>query len=266
MLIQALNTAIFKAVQLIVPRSLRFISFFFPLNLRLFLSILHTILIRLMMTLLVPLFTSTDLTEEAEREHQAILMRAFFADCDPDFLAHISHGDPTSNVCGDQPWTNVVCVGWVVDGIWMSKAAPGALRLFYAPHTIKTLCIPFNAQRYALETRHFPRNLRHADLTGNEIYGTMDLTVMPQEIRCLLAPYNRISGPVNLMRLPRKLEKLDLSANSISQHTVYYFDLPETIERINLLGNSITAIDTFDEKPHPMRKLIFRGMDKRIVE
>ena len=236
------------------------------MNLHLFLSIFHAILIRLMMTLLVPLFTSTDLTEEAEREHQAILMRAFFADCDLDFLAHISHGDPASDVCGDQPWTNVVCVGWVVDGIWMSEAAPGALRLPYAPHTAKTIGLLRCAQRYAVETRLFPRNLRHADLTGNQIFGTLDLTVLPRDIRCLIAPRNSISGPVNLMRLPRKLEKLDLSSNSISQHTVYYFDLPETIERIYLLGNSITAIDTFDEKPHPMRKLIFRGMDKRLVE
>ena len=212
------------------------------------------------------LFLFADLSEESiERERQDILMKRFFSAAKVQFVETISHGNINTEVCGEAPWERIVCVGWAVDGVWISDIDPGKLLLPFVPSLVKTLGISNCNQKYPVDTRLLPREVRYVEMRNNKIYGSLNLATLPQNLEWFSAPHNRISGMIALTMLPPKFERLDLSYNQITQDTVYYGSLPETVSYITLVKNKILHIDTTDERVTLQAKMVFRNMIDKIV-
>mmetsp|Transcript_29348 Transcript_29348/g.45344 ORF Transcript_29348/g.45344 Transcript_29348/m.45344 type:complete len:224 (-) Transcript_29348:26-697(-) len=106
------------------------------------------------------------------------------------------------------------------------------------PHSVQRLSIASSKQTFTIKTRSMPQDLRSINLTLNKIVGRIDLTTLPEKLDIAQFHWNRLEGRISLDKLPRTLRELNLRANpKLVQKTVYYDDLPETIEHIYLVYN-----------------------------
>ena len=148
---------------------------------------------------------------------------------------------------------HIQCKHGLVRGLEIRIHHLGNLRLQYLPNTLEWVQITSCDQHYPIETRFFPRDLILLSLEENHVYGKVNLSTLPCKIVKLNLANNAISGPISLCHLPHSLECLRIINNAIRQKTVFYANLPENIERIDLRGNDIKQAQNLFPEDGSMR-------------
>ena len=187
----------------------------------------------------------TLLALDAHTKMQDIMMRQFFFFIDDEYKKYISYGDLDSQVCGvdsSDDWLGIACADNIVESISFCDVNVGNFSLEYLPHSVKGVHLIRASQSNEIATRYLPRYLIDFEVNTNQVYGTVDLGCLPAKIKRFILSSNRIFGNLNLTALPDSLCILDLSFNNIAQQTVYYGNLPSSIERIDLVANNIREV------------------------
>ena len=169
-------------------------------------------------------------------EWQNALMRLFFADISQEgmFLLTIRFARGER---GNQ-WKGVICSNGVVLKVHYSQFSHGNFNLSALPHTTTNIWICSCKQTFEIQTRSLPRELELLNLSVNMICGRIDLTTLPPKLLTADLSQNKLTGPIQLTHLPESMCTLDLQYNKISQHVLWYDNLPGTIRRIKLFAPS----------------------------
>ena len=195
-------------------------------------------------------------TQAMANDFQTVIMKEVFKNQSSQLLLVIKDSDPNKPVCGG--WMGVRCYSSIVREVSYFSFIMENMCIEYLPPTVSGLTIIGCRQKFQLQTRHFPREAESISLKTNQIYGSVDMVGLPRKIRRLDLSNNRIGGPIQLCPLPPQMTRLDVSANRIRQETVYYHNLPESIEFIGLYGNSIQRIEAYIEEEKLANDAIFR--------
>uniref|UniRef100_A0A7S4NU55 Uncharacterized protein n=1 Tax=Paramoeba aestuarina TaxID=180227 RepID=A0A7S4NU55_9EUKA len=198
------------------------------------------------------------------------LMERFFENISQEGILKVSHGARVAlrkDIC--HGWDGITCLFGEIVAIKYIGKEHGDLQIGYMPNTAQWVSIISCFQRFTISIRSFPRNLITISLGNNLITGRPDLTVLPEKLEEAEFWSNRLNGPIQLTHLPRKLRKLNLRGNMIDQHTVWYDDLPETIEEIRFRNviekTKIREVRAVHPYKAVKRKEIFYGMNKSHV-
>ena len=185
-------------------------------------------------------------TTPTTNDFQNALMKSVFQNQSKNFLLMITNSQSNKPVCDG--WKGVKCYSNVVREVSYFRFILQTMCIEYLPPTVFHLSLIGCRQKFQLQTRHFPRESDAISLKANQIYGAVDIAGLPKKIQQLDLSKNRISGPIQLYPLPAQMTRLDVSSNRIRQETVYYHNLPETIEFIGLYSNPIQKIEAYIEE------------------
>ena len=179
-----------------------------------------------------------------DRRMQYELITKVFANFTPNFMTGISLGQPIEKIC---EWRRgyrfaVECENQVIRELNMNSCAEGDVEIEYLPNSLRILRIVHSGQNYNIRTRLLPRNARSIELQQNRIYGEIDLRTLPRNLETMNLSQNEITGPIELTSLPQFLRWIDLRDNRIEQRLVCFDILPDTIEKIDLTGNAISRV------------------------
>ena len=187
---------------------------------------------------------------------QNALLKLFFKDISEDGLQKIQT-DPDD--CST--WDGITRTRQIVTGVQYAHIDVGNFHLPSLPPTVEDLFLNFCKQRFQLHTRSLPRRLQELLLPGNKIYGVIDLTTLPPQLEKVNMWNNRLTGPIVLTQLPRTMTHIYLDSNPIAQRTVWYDNLPEHIESIDLMGTQVETVRSVSGFPVEKRQ-IFNGVRK----
>eukprot|EP00009_Paramoeba_aestuarina_P004383 CAMPEP_0201514398 /NCGR_PEP_ID=MMETSP0161_2-20130828/6250_1 /ASSEMBLY_ACC=CAM_ASM_000251 /TAXON_ID=180227 /ORGANISM="Neoparamoeba aestuarina, Strain SoJaBio B1-5/56/2" /LENGTH=192 /DNA_ID=CAMNT_0047910935 /DNA_START=95 /DNA_END=670 /DNA_ORIENTATION=+ len=161
-------------------------------------------------------------------------MRLFFEGISHEGMQDIGNLDE-GDFCGG--WAGIRCEDETIREIRYSNLRAGNFNISALPHSTAIVWITSCAQTFVIDTRSFPRQLEQISLGLNRITGHLDLTTLPVGLINAYLWGNAMTGPLVLTHLPRGLVKLFVDQNDIRQGTVWYDNLPDSIERICLQNN-----------------------------
>ena len=165
-------------------------------------------------------------------------MTSFFTDIESAFLLQISHGNLESYVCGwpnGLNWVGVGSVEGVIGAVEYDRVTSGNFHIEYLPQTVKRIHITRCRQKFIdFDTRLLPRDTESIILTSNHFEGKFNLRELPMGLRELNMRLNFLRGPLSFTNLPTRMRILNLAHNRLRQDTIYYANLPNTLEYIDL--------------------------------
>ena len=204
---------------------------------------------------------------EIEKRYRNISMETFFLEINEGFIEQISTTKDPTDVCGPDSkgteWGGICCNSGLVFRIFYDDIDVGNFLINFLPNTIQALQLTRAHQVYSLQARLLPRNLSELNLSGNLIFGTVNLTELPTSIRFVNLQANDLRAPVSLVGLPKRLSLLNIGFNHIKQKVVYYRELPEEIERIDITATQISLLRPIDHEKSAKFKHIFDGDSRR---
>ena len=179
--------------------------------------------------------------------YQNLAVNKIFHAMDQHILREMTNDREITNVCLWNPYqrnssrVNVVCVDGVVREISVidldDRLNPG-----FVPNAVIHLSIVSCNQDYAFGARHFPRAARSIHLFQNYFAGPMELQALPADLVTLSASMNRYTGRLNFFGLPKNLHKLLLANNPIGQPRVLFYNLPCSLEEIDLAYTRVKSV------------------------
>ena len=205
-----------------------------------------------MLTLVATLFfTAADI--QLVQEYQNHLMELFTEGISTHVMETVAGSPRQRDVCQwyeSRPTTLAVFSTECTGGVLRKVILQSIRQLFrpeFLPNTVGTFVMTDCIQKYKFPMRQLPAAARAVDISHNQLYGRLDLTVLPAALETLDVSTNQFTGPINLTRLPQTLVELKLTYNRISQRTLYYGNLPKGLLFVSLMGCDIRAAKPIDK-------------------
>ena len=175
---------------------------------------------------------------------QFVSMEYFFARISNSALHEFSQGRSVREICDWQITDifNVQCKDNRIENIHIQGVDYGNFDIAITPPTVQSLVIVRSIQLYPVETENCPREARNINLSGNSIYGTIDLRRLPSKLQFLSLDKNKISGSIDVTQLPRSMRFLNLRHNEIKQVVLFTCEFSPHLHSIELYGNNIQEV------------------------
>ena len=204
---------------------------------------------------------------------QKTLLEEFFRDVRQPLMTRFSGGALFDDICewkvpaGEDHFRFDCDESGRLDCIYIADLFSAAVDLSHVPPTVTGLQIFGCDIDRPLQTRHLPRCAEIVDLSRDMLWGELNLTHLPSALNYFSVQSNSFSGSVTLQNIPPKLMLIDISMNNLRMKTLYYGQLPHSIE-IYLKGNRIGKVMPIDasrfQVPEPKEK-VFTGVPWGII-
>ena len=175
--------------------------------------------------------------EEWKFDQKSLSMYYFFSELAWKDMQFVIPRDGSKDIC---KWHGIKCSSEKdIEAVKMSYKSSGRFHIGFLPHSAKTLTIIYCKQTFEFMARHLPMHLEWLDLSNNLITGSIECPQLPRDLLGLDLAHNHIAGPLQLMELPPKLEYMRLRFNRIQQGTIFYHNLPRSLQYISVaLGDN----------------------------
>ena len=210
---------------------------------------------------------------ELQLQMQKKLLKEFFSDVPEQLMMKFSSASSFDDICewnvptGEDHFRFDCDESGRLDCIYIADLFSAAVDLSHVPPTVTGLQIFGCDIDRPLQTRHLPRCAEVVDLSRDMLWGELNLTHLPSALNFFSVQSNSFSGSVTLQNIPPKLMLIDISMNNLRMKTLYYGQLPHSIE-IYLKGNRIGKVMPIDasrfQVPEPKEK-VFTGVPRGII-
>ena len=131
------------------------------------------------------------------------------------------------------------------------------LNIRFLSPTVQICRITDSFQKYKLRTRALPRELRTFDMSYNLLYGSIDLSALPARVKSFNVMGNELSGSISLLNPPPLIKYINLRYNHFSNRVVHVHNLPKSLTKVLLDGNSVKTVSPLFGDIEVKKRLIF---------
>ena len=149
---------------------------------------------------------------------------------------------------------NVTSINWK-----LQKWVDGPVTLDYLPENLEymdIICRLFETAKASgtITTSLLPRVLQYLAVSGQNFFGTLDLSALPPAMTHFYGIYNKFAGTIDLEHLPPKMEIIDLSGNKLSG-TLSLTKIQASMRRLILDSNEFSGTIELESLPAGMEVL-----------
>ena len=137
-------------------------------------------------------------------------------------------------VCDPCRWGGVVCQGGHVTKVeWDRNFKIGEMHIEWLPRDVRSAIIE-DQRVQSLDTRRLPRGLRILHIVDCGLRSKIAFNTLPEKLEDLDLNENYIEGTVYIFDLPKGMRRIDIRWNSIDRLVVHNASLPGCLEFIKV--------------------------------